>query len=135
MKAKPNYGCLSCSIHQRVLHLNMHDFIMIHSHESCICILHKIILTYFLAVSRCTYAMQSLVRSMLCINNVSQLCRQWVAMICKKLTTGVIGGLHTVNLRRQRTSYGKAFAFAIGARCERRLRHPSQGGTFCRRKV
>ena len=62
-----------------------------------------------------------------------QLCRQWEAMICERLTTGVIGGLYTEDVRRQPTTDWKAFALAIGALCECRLIHPLMEGKFCRR--
>ena len=55
-------------------------------------------------------------------------------MICERLTTGVIGGLYTENLRRQPTTEEKVFAPAIGAPCAWYLRNPLKEGKFCQRE-
>ena len=34
IKAKQNYSCLLCCVHQIVLHFNMYDFSMIYAHDS-----------------------------------------------------------------------------------------------------
>ena len=55
--------------YQKVFHLNMHDFSMIHTHESYVYISHKIIPTNFLADSHLTYAMQKLECAILRFSN------------------------------------------------------------------